>query len=92
MFLFAISRIYILSSVARSRESAVGTATGYRLDGRGVGVRVPVRARFFLHVAQTGSGAHPAFYSMGIEGSFPGGKRPGREADHSPPSAEVKNT
>jgi hypothetical protein len=29
---------------------------------------------------------------MGTKGSFPGGKRPGREADHSPPSsAEVKN-
>jgi hypothetical protein len=28
---------------------------------------------------------------MDIGGSFPGGKRPGREADHSPPaSAEVK--
>jgi hypothetical protein len=42
---------------------------------------------------QTGSGAHPASYSMGTGGSFPGGKtRPGRDADHSPPSsAEVEN-
>jgi hypothetical protein len=41
---------------------------------------------------QTGSGAHPASYTMGTGGSFPGGKsRPGRDADHSPPSsAEVK--
>jgi hypothetical protein len=31
-----------------------GIATGYGLDGRGVGVRVPVGA---LHVVQTGSGA-----------------------------------
>jgi hypothetical protein len=41
---------------------------------------------------QTGSGAHPASCTMGTGGSFPGGKaRPGRDADHSPPSsAEVK--
>jgi hypothetical protein len=31
----------------RRRNSAVGIATGYRPDGRGVGVRVPVRVRFF---------------------------------------------
>jgi hypothetical protein len=38
---------------------------------------------------QTGSGAHPASYSMGTER---GKVRPGRDADHSPPSsAEVKN-
>jgi len=31
-------------------------------------------------------------YLMGTRGSFPGGKRPGREANHSPPfSAEAKN-
>jgi hypothetical protein len=42
---------------------------------------------------QTGSGAHPASYPMGTGGPYPGGKaRPGRDADHSPPSsAEVKN-
>jgi hypothetical protein len=41
---------------------------------------------------QTGSGAHPASYTMGTGGSFPAGKaRPGRDADRSPPSsAEVK--
>jgi hypothetical protein len=41
---------------------------------------------------QTGSGAHRASCTMGTGGSFPGGKeRPGRDADHSPPSsAEVK--
>jgi hypothetical protein len=39
-----------------------------------------------------GSGAQPASYSVDIVDSFPGGKRPGREADSSPPSsAEVKN-
>jgi hypothetical protein len=41
---------------------------------------------------QAGSGAHPASYTMGTGGSFTRGKaRPGRDADHSPPSsAEVK--
>jgi hypothetical protein len=44
------------------------------------------------HRIQTGSGAHPASYPIGAKGSFPGVKRPGREADHSlQPSAEVKN-
>jgi hypothetical protein len=41
---------------------------------------------------QTGSGSHPASYPLGTGGPFPGGKaRPGRDADHLPPSsAEVK--
>jgi hypothetical protein len=44
-----------------------------------------------LHVVQTGSGAHPASYTMGTEDSSPGANRPGREADHSrTTSAEVK--
>jgi hypothetical protein len=75
-----------------SRDSVVGIATDYGLDDRGVGVRVPIGSRIFsLHVVQTGSGAHPASYPMGTRGSSPGVKRPGREADHSPPaSAEVK--
>jgi hypothetical protein len=51
------------------------------------GDRIP--ARFFAHV-QTGPEAHPASCTMGT-GSFSGVKRPGRGADHPPPSsAEVK--
>jgi hypothetical protein len=43
------------------------------------------------HRVQNASGAHPASYPVGTRDSFPGVKRPGREADHSPPSsAEVK--
>ena len=34
---------------------------------------------------QTGPGVHPASCTMG-NGSFPGLKRPGRGADHPPPS------
>jgi hypothetical protein len=40
------------------------------------------------HVA--GCGAHPASYPVGTGESFSGVKLLGREADHSPPSAEVK--
>jgi hypothetical protein len=64
----------------------------YGLDDRG---SIPDRGRGFFSspCVQTSSGAHPASYSMGTGGSFPGSKaRPGRDADHSPPSsAEVKN-
>jgi hypothetical protein len=41
-----------------------------------------------LHIVQTGSGIHPTSFPV-----VPGLKRPGLEADHSPPpSAEVYNT
>jgi hypothetical protein len=42
---------------------------------------------------QIGSGVHPASCTVGTGAPFPGGKaRPGRDADHSPPSsAEVDN-
>jgi hypothetical protein len=58
------------------------------------GVQSPTEAEDFSSTlcSQTGSGAHPAFYTMGTGGSFSEDKaRPGRDADHSPPSsAEVK--
>jgi hypothetical protein len=61
--------------------SEVGTATGYGLDDRGVGVRVPVGSRIFS------SSRRPD--RLGT--LSPVVKRPGCEADHSPPaSAEVK--
>jgi hypothetical protein len=45
-----------------------------------------------FHRIQNDCGAHPASYPMGSGGSFPGVKRAGREAEHSPPSsAEIKN-
>jgi hypothetical protein len=68
-----------------SRYNAVGIVIGYGLDDRGVGVRVPVESRIFSSPRRpTGSGAHPSSYPLGTEGSFPGVKRPGREAEHSP--------
>jgi hypothetical protein len=70
-------------------------ATGYGLHGRGVGVRVPVGARFFLlstssrpvlKPTQPPMQKVPVALCLGVI-------RPGREADHSPPtSVEVRNT
>jgi hypothetical protein len=43
--------------------------------------------------SKTDSGTHPASYPMRTGGSFPWVKKPGREADYSPPtSVEVKKT
>jgi hypothetical protein len=68
---------------------------GYGLDDRAIVVRSPAGAKDFSSslCVQIGSGAHPASYTMGTGGPFPGAKaRPGRDADHSPPSsAEVEN-
>jgi hypothetical protein len=78
----------------RSRSSSGSIVSDYWLDDRAIEVRSPPGAYFSSSpCVQTGSGAHPAFYPMGTGGSFPGGKaRPGRNADHLPPSsAEVKN-
>ena len=84
-----MGKILIARIVRRSRNSVVCIATRYGLDGSGH--RIPVGARFSAPV-QTGSEAHPAFYTMGT-GSFQGIKRPGRGADHPPPSsAEVKES
>jgi hypothetical protein len=67
----------------------------YGLDDRAIGVRFPAGAEDFSSnlCVQTGSEAHPASCTMGTGSPFPGGKaRPGRDADHSPPSsAEVVN-
>jgi hypothetical protein len=54
-----------------NRESSVGIATSYGLDGRG---SIPGRGKKFSlpHSVQTGSRAHPASYPMGIR-SVPGG-------------------
>jgi hypothetical protein len=53
----------------------------------------PCRVKNILHVVQTGSGTHQAFYPMDTEGLPPPEvKLPRREADRSPSSnAEVKD-
>ena len=62
------------------RDSSVGIATRYGLDGPGIESRWEVR---FSAPVQTGAGAYPASCTMGT-GSFSKVKRPGRGADHPP--------
>jgi hypothetical protein len=72
-------------NMLESRGSSGSIVSDYGLDDRAIEVRSPTGADF--------SSSPWASYPMGTGGSFPGGKvRPGRDADHSPPSsAEVKN-
>jgi hypothetical protein len=75
-----------------TRDSSASVVTGYGLDGRGVGVRVPVGAGFIsaLHSVDSFRGPSGLLSNWAIS---LGVKRPGRETDHSPPtSIEVKNT
>jgi hypothetical protein len=73
-------------------HSSVSIALGYGLDDRGSRVRFPVGAGNFSlhHCIQNGSG--PTQPIQWVPGAlYLGVKRPGREADHSPPSsAEFK--
>jgi hypothetical protein len=79
----------------RSRVSSGNIVSDYGLDHRAIRVRSPAGAEDFSSIlcVQTSSGAHPTSCTMGTGGPIPGGKaRPGRDADHSPPSsAEVDN-
>jgi hypothetical protein len=52
-----------------SRDSSVGIATGYRVNGRG--------SIFILHSINTSSEAHPASCPVGTGGSLPEGKAAG---------------
>jgi hypothetical protein len=75
-------------------QSGVAQAAQCLTTGWTIGVRSLTGAEDFSSspCVQTGSGAHPASHSMSTGRPFLGGKsRPGRDADHSPPSsAEVK--
>jgi hypothetical protein len=63
------------------RDRAFGIATGYWLDARVVGVRVPVGARFFFGpYIPDQFWDPPSFISNGYMGILPRG-RPGREAE-----------
>jgi hypothetical protein len=80
--------LFIYTRYYQSLDSVVGIATGYALDGREVGVRVPVGSprrpdRLW---------GQPNLLSNGYRGDpSPGVKQPGCKDDHSPPaSAEVK--
>jgi hypothetical protein len=77
-----------------SLNSEVGRATGYRLDDRGVRVRVLVGAKFFSSPRRPDRFWGPSsLLSSRYWGLFTRGlKRPGIGADHLPPtSADVKN-
>jgi hypothetical protein len=75
--------------------SSVSIASDYGLEDRAIEVRFLAGAKDFSSgvCVQTGSGAHPASCTMGTAGPFARAKaRPGRDADHSPPSsAEAVN-
>jgi hypothetical protein len=73
-----IMQLFQYFLLLKSRDSAVGIATGYGLDDQGFGVRVPVGKKFpLLHFVQIVSGAHPTSYPKDTEDSFPGGKATG---------------
>jgi hypothetical protein len=69
--------------------SSVSVVSGYGLDNRANEVRSPVKAReFFLQrLCPDRFWGPPSLLYNGYRGFFPGGKaRPGRDADHTPPS------
>jgi hypothetical protein len=89
----ASSADFIRTTTGIDRDSAVGIATGYQLNDRGVRVRFPVGSRIFSSPSRPDLFWGPSnLLSNGYWGLFTRGlKRPECEADHSPPSrAEVK--
>ena len=64
----------ICNGITEGRDSSVGIATRYGMDGPGIESRWGAR---FSAPVQTGPGTHSASYTIGT-GSFPGVKRPGR--------------
>jgi hypothetical protein len=76
-----------------SRDSSVGIATSSGLDDLGVGVRVSVGSRIFSSPRRSDRlWGQSSILFNGYRELFPRGvKRPGREADISPPtSTEVR--
>jgi hypothetical protein len=62
------------------RDSSVGIATRYGLDGTGIEARC---GRDFPHPSRSAPEAQASFYTMGTR-SFPVVKRPGRGFDNPP--------
>jgi hypothetical protein len=65
-----------------SWDSAVGIVTGYGLDDRGVGVRVPVGSRIFSTSSMPAMGPKQPPIQWVLGPLSLGAKRQGREADH----------
>jgi hypothetical protein len=81
-----ISGFIILQYYEGKLGSSVSIVSGYGLDDRAIEVRFPAEAVSSKLSVQTASGAHPASYTIGTGGPFPGAKvQPRRDADHSPP-------
>jgi hypothetical protein len=92
-FAFVKFEIRDVTQRLKSRGSVVGTAIGYELGDRGVGVPSPGKVKNILFSKWSslalGSTPPPIQWIPGALSQMV--KRPGREADHSPPaSAEVK--
>jgi hypothetical protein len=70
-----------------------GITLSYGMDDRGFESQQGLGIFLFTTASRPALGpTQPAFSPIGTRGSFPGAKRPGREADHAPPSSdEVKN-
>jgi hypothetical protein len=80
-----------VQTIFKSRDSAVGTERGYRLDGRG---SISIRGKFFPFSTTSIPALGPTQpHIQWVQGALSAGlKRLGREADHSLPSnAEVYN-
>ena len=85
---YSSSRSLLTSSMFPVRPGWLSRYSDSLRAGRS-GDRIPVGVKFSAPV-QTGPASHPASCTMGT-GSFLGVKRPGRGADHPPPSsAEVE--
>jgi hypothetical protein len=86
---------YICNTITlrQSRDSSVGIALGYGLDDRGSRVRFQAGLRIFLLTTVSRTALEPTQPPIQwVPGAVSlGVKRPGREANHLPPSsAEVK--
>jgi len=75
---FIYLKISRLHQQFAGRDSSVGIATRYGLDGPGIESRL---GRDFPQPSRPVLEAHPASYTKGT-GSFPGLKRPGRGVNH----------
>jgi len=90
IFLFAkLSTPYTFNEIREEAQSVqwleYGRDSGGSILGRG-------RDLSLRHRVQTGSGAHPASYTMGTVVLTPEIKRQGRKAtDSPPPTAKIKN-
>ena len=86
MLTCARNKIHWIPVHAKGRDSSVRITTRYGLDGPEIESRW--RARLSAPV-QTSPAAHPTSCTMGTGSFLEGKKRPGRDADPSPPSSVV---